>query len=378
MTPPHLLPALAPNSAPTLAPRLPLLLLALACTLATTPLAAAEPPPASIAFSAEQIKSLGIVTSRPVATTAAAGTPLSAKVIASPDAEWVVTAATGGVVVRVPVAEGDVVQPGTVLAELSSAEAPQLAAELAQAEAAAKLARSERERDRQLHADGIIAARRLQASEQAAAQAEAQLSAVQTRFRVMGLASADAARGRVLLRAPAAATVLERLAMPGQRLAAADPVLRLVDAGRLMLELQVPSSSVAFRPGDRLRLPDGREATVRQAGWAASDSAQTVRVRAALPAGPTALRPGQWLKVQRETGAGAVAWILPTTAVVRRNEGAVVFAREPAGFRAVPVEVLASEGGSSTVAGALSADDAVASRGTIAIKGAWLGHGGGE
>ena len=48
------------------------------------------------------------------------------------------------------------------------------------------------------------------------------------------------------------------------------------------------------------------------------------------------------------------------------------------GFAATPVKVLASDATSATVTGALTAQSAVASTGTIAIKGAWLGHGGGE
>ena len=333
--------------------------------------------PAHIAFSPEQIKSLGITMATPQPTTVAAGTALSAKVIASPDAEWVVTAQTSGVVVRVPVAEGDTVAAGAVLAELRSAEAPQMGAELIHAESAAKLARAELDRDQQLHKEGIIAARRVQASEAAAAQAESQLAAVRMRFKLLGMSAADASNGRVLARAPSSATVLERLVNPGQRVAEADPLLRLVDARKLMLELQVPVAEASFALGDTLALPDGRLATVKQAGWGTSDMAQTVRVRAALPADASSLRPGQWLKVQRETTATA-AWVVPAAAISRQGSDTVVFTQVAQGFAATPVKVLASNAVSATVTGALTAQSAVAAVGTIAIKGAWLGHGGGE
>ena len=338
---------------------------------------AATPTAPNILFSAEQIKSLGISVTNPKLTTAAAGSSLTAKVIAAPDAEWVVTAQTSGVVVRVPVAEGDAVAAGSVLAELRSAEAPQMGAELMQAESAAKLARSERDRDRQLHSEGIIAARRVQASEAAATQTESQLAAVRMRFKLMGMSAADASNGRVLARAPSGATVLERLVNPGQRVAEADPLLRLVDANKLMLELQVPISEASFSVGDTLALPDGRQATVTQAGWGTSEMAQTVRVRAALPTGISTLRPGQWLKVQRETVTNT-AWVVPATAVSRQGADTVVFVKSEQGFVATPVKVLASHSGNTTVSGALTAQSAVATSGTIAIKGAWLGHGGGE
>ena len=114
-----------------------------------------------------------------------------------------------------------------------------------------------------------------------------------------------------------------------------------------------------------------------QAGWGTSEMAQTVRVRAALPTGISTLRPGQWLKVQRETVTNT-AWVVPATAVSRQGADTVVFVKSEQGFVATPVKVLASHSGNTTVSGALTAQSAVATSGTIAIKGAWLGHGGGE
>ena len=355
----------------------PLCLLPLLTTLLALPAQAATPWDAPIAFSAAQIESLGVRLVAPEPAKQAAGLSLSARVVAAPDAEWVVTAAASGVVVRVPVAEGDAVAAGAALVELRSAEAPKLGAALAQAQSAAKLARSELERDRQLQAEGIIAARRLQASEQAAAQAEATLAAAQMQLRLMGLSAQDAGNGRVVARAPAAATVLERLVKPGQRVNEADPLLRLVDAGRLMLELELPVEAATLAAGDALLLPDQRKAIVKQVGFGASDSAQTVRVRAALPASAGDLRPGQWLKVQRALPASG-AWRVPATAVTRQDHEALVFEQTASGFRAVKVTVLGSDADSATISGALSSERRLAASGTVAIKGSWLGHGGGN
>lgn len=334
--------------------------------------------PETLAISAAQIQSLGIRLERPRRLDQAAGTRLSAQVVPAPEAEWVVTAPAAGVLVRLPVAEGEAVAAGAVLAELRSPEVPQLAAELAQAESAARLARADSDRDQQLHREGIIAARRAQASEQAAVQAESRLAAIRMRLRLQGLSAAEAGQGRVLARAPVAATVVERLARPGQRLAEADPLLRLIDPRRLMLELQWPVAEPVPVPGERLRLPDGREASVLQVGWAASSSTQTLPVRAALPAAAGDLRPGQWLSVQRLLGGQGPAWSLPASAVSRHAGGAVLFLRETQGFRVLPVTVLAQDGERLSLRAALSADSQVAVSGTVALKGAWQGHGGGE
>lgn len=335
-------------------------------------------PDEKIPFNAAQIKNLGIALVAPKAVAKAAGDPLAAKVVASPDAEWVVTAPAGGVITRMLVAEGDEVPLGGLLAELRSADAPQMGAELVQAESAAQLARSEHDRDVQLHREGIIAQRRVQASEQALAQAESQLAAVRMRFKLMGISAQEASQGRLSLRAPASAVVLERLATPGQRLNEADPLLRLADAHKLMLELNVPVEVARFKVGDLITLADGRKATVKQTGWGASDANQTVRVRAALPSTVTDLRPGQWLIVRSEVIRTLSAWSVPATAMVRLNKVSVVFVREDTGFRAVPVSVLSSDGNTVTVEGALTTSDAIAATGAIAIKGAWMDHGGVE
>jgi multidrug resistance efflux pump len=116
----------------------------------------------------------------PVQTGKAEAPAWSARVVASADAEWVVTAPTGGVVVRVPVVEGQQVAANTVLAELRSASLPDQGAALAQARSAAALARGNRDRDRTLHAEGLIAERRVRESENAAVQADAALTAVQS------------------------------------------------------------------------------------------------------------------------------------------------------------------------------------------------------
>jgi cobalt-zinc-cadmium efflux system membrane fusion protein len=72
---------------------------------------------------------------------------------------------------------------------------------------------------------------------------------------------------------------------PGQRVDEADALLRLADARKLMLELNLTVAQAGqVREGDVLLVEgSGEQAKVTQIGWGASDSTQTVRVRAALP-----------------------------------------------------------------------------------------------
>lgn len=341
---------------------------------ATLPLHAAD-----IVLGAAQIERLGIREAVPVQTGKAEAAAWSARVVASADAEWVVTAPTGGVVVRVPVVEGQQVAANAVLAELRSASLPDQGAALAQARSAAALARSNRDRDRTLHAEGLIAERRVRESENAAVQADAALTAVQSRLRLLGVSAADAAAGRIQVRAETSATVLERMVSPGQRVDEADALLRLADARKLMLELNLNvAQAEQVREGDVLLVEgSGEQAKVTQIGWGASDSTQTVRVRAALPppsSAGSALRPGLWVKARRSQQTDN-AWQVPAAAVSHHDGKTWVFVRTAEGFRAVEVQPLSQDAGRATIAGALDAKAPVAISGVAALKAVWLGVG---
>lgn len=331
---------------------------------------------ADIALAPAQVERLGIREGAPVPAGQASAAPWSARVVASADAEWVVTAPAGGMVVRVPVVEGQQVAAGAVLVELRSAGLPEQGAALTQARSAAALARSNLERDRALHAEGLIAERRVRESENAAAQADAAHGAAQSRLRLMGVSAADAASGRVQLRAESAATVLERMVLPGQRVNEADALLRLADARKLMLELNLTvTQAQGVRDGDILEVDgSGEQARVTQIGWGAADATQTVRIRAELPPAPSALRPGLWVKARRNLPA-ADAWTLPAVAVTHHDGKTWVFVRTAQGFRAVEVQALSQDAGRATVSGALDAKAAVAISGVAALKAVWLGKG---
>lgn len=338
---------------------------------AALPLHAADVP-----LDAAQIERLGIREAAPLPATQASAAPWSARVVASADAEWVVTAPAGGVVVRVPVVEGQQVAANAVLAELRSAGLPEQGAALAQARSAATLARSNLARDLALHAEGLIAERRVRESENAAAQADAAFGAAQSRLRLLGVSPADASRGRVQIRAEAAATVLERMVLPGQRVNEADALLRLADSRKLMLELNLTvAQAQSVREGDALVVEDsGEQARVTQIGWGAADMTQTVRVRAALPPASSALRPGLWVTARR-TRPATDAWTLPVAAVTHHDGKTWVFSRTAQGFRAIEVQALSQDAGRATVSGALDGKATVAISGVAALKAVWIGHG---
>jgi len=63
---------------------------------------------------------------------------------------------------------------------------------------------------------------------------------------------------------------------------------------------------------------------------------------------------------------------------LRAENAAFVFRRVPDGYEPVPVEVVGGAGQRAVISGPLSAEDAVVTRGTSALKAQWLGQGGPE
>jgi hypothetical protein len=88
------------------------------------------------------------------------------------------------------------------------------------------------------------------------------------------------------------------------------------------------------------------------------------------------LRVNQFVEADvRQAAAPAGSVGVPSGAVVRNGDRDFVFLQEGAGFRPVAVRVARAEGNRAWVLGAVPPGAKVASRGLVALKGAWLGLG---
>lgn len=340
--------------------------LATACWLS----AALAGEPAQIDITPAQVQSLGIATQVAVPGAGAALATHPARVVVPPAQQRVVAAPLAALVTAVNVAAGDTVRAGQVLAVLRSTEAQALRRESQQADSQAQLTRQALQRDEQLHAEGLIAASRLEASR--AAHHQAQMLSQERRQALQMAGGAGAPGGELALRSPIAGTVLEVSATPGQRVDGAAPLLRVAALFPLWLEVQVPAAQAdALRVGDTLRVA-GREATGRvlRLGAAADPATQAVTVRAELAA-DARLRPGEVVEVQlaREGGSGAQADAvqLPAAALVRQGGGVAVFVQHAPGRYALqPVKQLSATGVQALVTG-VAPGAAVVVQGTAAL-----------
>lgn len=361
------------------------------CVLASAvllPFAAQAAAPAEFAVSAEQMRALGVTVQRLDKPRAIRGLSYPARVILPPAQDVAISAPVAGVVEQVLVSEHEPVLAGQPLLRLASPEFGELQLAALQAANRNRLAQQELRREQQLFAEGIVPERRLREAEAAASDSRAAARHAEAALRLAGLDAPAIARltaashplqPSLTVKSRSAGLVVDLLARPGQRVAAADPLLRITDPSQLLLDIQLPAQRADAWAKDRDITVIGRSVTARamQAGAVVGEG-QTVSLRARVTAGVAQLRPGEFVQVQVPFVERTDAWPLPLVAVVRQGEQAYVFVRTTKGFEARPVTVLDGAGEAVSVQGPLKAGDAVAVSSVIALKAAWLGESGGE
>lgn len=356
---------------------MPAVLAGLACH------AVAAPAP-ELPVSAAQLQALGVGLQRLATTSPAVGVPAPARVTLPPDADLVVSAPVDAVVTSVLVSPQDAVKPGQPLLRLSSAAFGEMQLRLMEAGTRLQLARQTFDRERRLFEEGIVSERRVQEAQAAQRNAEAALRQAQAALRLAGasertldrVAAGGALEDGLTMHARTAGWVTALDVRPGQRVREADGLLRLASLREVWLEAQVPVG-VAIAAGQEIAV-QGREvsAVARSVGPLVGEG-QTQTLRARVTRGAALLRPGEVLQVRVPQAAGS-GWALPAAAVIHHEGKAYVFVRSARGFVVMPVRVTGGTGTLAQVEGELKAGQEVAIRAVVALKSAWLGHGGGE
>lgn len=357
------------------------------CAFVLAVLSAAPPLHAADEFkvSPAQLQALGIQLQRLDQPSPITGMAYPARVVLPPSQEAVLSAPLAGGIDQLLVTENEAVRPGQPLVRLMSPELGELQLRLAEAASKARLSQKALSRERGLLADGIVPERRVQEAEAAAAEDSARLSHAQSALR---LAGGDAALIRsvleggpmqdaVLLRARSAGVVTKIDVKPGQRVQAAEALLRVSDTRKLWLDVQVPAdrqAQLALKGAALTGVDRDLQARALGFGPIVSDN-QTVTLRAEVTRGSGALRIGEAVQI-RVPFAAAQGWAVPVPAVARQDDKAYVFVRTPQGFVATPVTVQAGAGQSLLVAGELKSGQEIAVSSVIALKAAWLGKGG--
>jgi RND family efflux transporter MFP subunit len=288
--------------------------------------------------------------------------------------QTVVAAQVPGAVVQLSVKAGDRVSAGQVLLRLDARAADQSAAasdaQVQAARAALDVATKDFERQRQLFQQKFISQAALERAESEFKSTQAQVNAQ--------LAQAGAARtqtGFYVVRAPFAGVVSEvpvslgDMAMPGRAL------VTVYDPTALRVTAAVPQSlGTGLLAGElpRIELP-GMPAAQQ---WIKPVKAQvlptvdpqthTVQVRAELPAGLTALAPGQFARLWLPAAGAApvpsasASLMVPQTAVFKRAEVMGLYVLDAAGKPLLrQVRVGRSDGDQVEILSGLSAGERV-------------------
>lgn len=327
---------------------------------------------------------MGVGLQKLVATSPAVGAPAPARVSLPAELDIVVSAPVDGVVTQVLVNPQDAVKQGQALLRLASPALGEMQLRLMEAGTRLQLARQTLERESRLFDEGILPERRVQEAQAAHRSAEATLRQAEAALRLSGMGDDAilrvAAGGRlqegltVSARSSGWVTALE--VRPGQRVREADPLARLANPREVWLEVQLPvGASVAA--GQVVGVAGRDVVAVAQSLGPMVSESQTQVLRARVTRGAALLRPGEVVQVTVPRGTSA-GWPLPQAAVVHHEGRAHVFVRTARGFTAVPVTVAGGAAGSLQVSGPLQAGQEVAVRAVVALKSAWLGHGGGE
>ncbi|MEK6637772.1 MAG: efflux RND transporter periplasmic adaptor subunit [Pseudomonadota bacterium] len=238
-------------------------------------------------------------------------------------------AGEGGLVTRVWVQPGDWVRQGQILVSIDRAvqdqQANQLSAQVAVAQADARLAQAELDRANALLSRGFISKADIERRTATRDSARARVAVA-----VAQLNEGRNRNGRLDVRAPASGLILARTVEPGQIVSAGSPALfRLAGGGEMELKTEMGEAGLA-----RMRV--GLGASVTPVGTASQFTGQIWQVSPIID--PTtrqgiarialsynaALRPGGFASAQINVGR-VDAPVLPESAVLSDDKGNYVF-----------------------------------------------------
>jgi membrane fusion protein (multidrug efflux system) len=226
------------------------------------------------------------------------------------------TASLNETVRRVNFEDGDYVEKGTILVELSSEEE---SAQLAEARANLDEARRQLARLEDLDARGIAATSDVDLARSAAEAAEARLNSVIARL------------DDRLIRAPFSGVLGFREVSPGTMLMAGTAITTIDDVAQIKLDFTVPETALGL-------MQQGGRIVARSASWGDREFTGTIRavgsrvdpvtravvVRALMPNDDRALRPGMLLTVNIVTEERD-ALMVPERVIVQVGDDAFVY-----------------------------------------------------
>ena len=349
-----------------------------------------------VKMSALQQKNLGIKTSTLQLSSNAVGQVTTqaypAEVVVPVDQVRVVSTAHAGLMNQLAVTAGQAVKRGQVLAQISSPELITMQREYLQSQSQIRLAKQSLDRDAALFKDGIIAEKRLQASQSAYRETLALQNAQRQLLKLSGvsdgaiqnLQNKNRFQNGIALTAPIAGVVLEVMVAQGQRVDSTMPLIKIAQLNPLWVEVHVPLADIKksnIQKGALVNIK-GIDASGKVIAMLPSmrSQDQTAIVRAVIIQGADNLFPSQMVDAMIAPASIASGnetnFNVPAAALVNHQARHVVFVQTALGFDVREVKIVSTQGDIVTVTGTLTGAEKIAITGTASIKASWLGMGG--
>ncbi|MBP0595565.1 efflux RND transporter periplasmic adaptor subunit [Paraburkholderia sp. LEh10] len=297
-----------------------------------------------IALSPQQIRTAGIEVAKAGPAEITATLQVPGEIRFNEDVTAHVVPRVGGIVERVAVSVGEKVAKGQLLAVIASTDLADRRSELLTAERRLSAARTAYAREKTLWQERISAEQDyLQAQVQLR---EAEIAAQNARQKLLALdAAANAGPlNRYELRAPFAATIVEKHATAGEAVAADASMFTLSDLSTVWAEMAVSAQHL-----NAVRV--GREATVKATAFDSSSSGRIAYVgallgeqtrsapaRVVLPNPDGVWRPGMFVNVSVDAGRQSVPVAVSQDALEEIDGTPAVFVQSPKGFVAQSVK----------------------------------------
>lgn len=242
----------------------------------------------------------------------------------------------GGRIQKINVEIGSEINVGQILATLSSPDFGQAQADARKAQADQQLAKQALERQRELHAAGVVADKDWQQTQAEAVRAQAEADRASRRLAGLGGAS----DGSYTLRSPLAGIVVERNLNPGLEFRpeqSSDPLFVVTDPTSLWLQLDAGEADLAaLKAGEKISLqvkqyPNERFAgVIRHVGDFVDPTTRTVRVRGEVPNPDRRLKGGMFATALIDLPP-TQALLVPVAAVFLVGEQRYLFVEEATG-----------------------------------------------
>ena len=332
---------------------------------------AATGDPMTTTLSAQQIADAGIEVTRPTVGGVAGAIELPATIEGDPQGVQVVSAAIGGRLVSLTRNLGQPVRRGDTLAIIESREAASLNAEVEAARARSALVQSNLRREQRLFSERVSPEQDLVAARTAATEANIALRLARQQLSATG--GSGGALNRITVHSPISGQVIARSATLGQQIASDAEIFRIANLAKVSVTMSlVPADAGRVAPGARVEVTSAgrrQEGRVTFVSPVLDETTRLVPVIATIDNAGGTWRVGENVSVSvllPATGDRSVA--VPSAAVQMIGDKPHVFVRTPSGFRAMPVTLGRTNGGSVTVTAGLTGEERIASTNSFTLK----------